>query len=452
MNSFKVAHLLHIVSNSELTNKTMLSEKQKSFARSKAKLSLATGSIRSGKTWDACQIFVRAVLALPERVPLKPGMPGREPLHLIAAQTLKTLELELIPDIEEYLLEIGFAESDFGYNRSSGIFEMAGRRCRVLAGETERSERRVRSLTICHALLDEVTLMPQTFLEAALSRMSYACSRGWLCTNPDEPGHYVKKELIDQAEAKAIEVHEFRLRDNPALDDEVIAYYQRLYPEGSVFHQRFIEGKWVAASGLIWPEFHVRAFDERMVKQGGIRRVLCDYGPGGTTATLALVEIEDDTFSVVQGDGYVRSDEGGKPTLTDAELYGRLVKPLAVQWEAQSCVVDPSAASWIAYMRQEGEHVTLANNAVLEGLGFTGVALKAGKVWIADNDSTQPLIEEIQGYRWGDDNAPVKENDHWCDALRYGIMDIEEQTGFLRTMAPDEHNMIDHLKAEARAA
>ena len=427
----------------------MLSTKQKQFARSKAKLSLATGSIRSGKTWSACQWFVRLVLDSPDRVPLRPGMPPREPLHLIAAQTLKTLELELIPDLEEYLEELGFAESDYGYNRSSGLFTFAGRKCRVLAGETERSERRVRSLTICHALLDEVTLMPQTFLEAALSRMSYYCSRGLLCTNPDEPGHYVKKELIDQADEKGIEVHEFRLRDNPALSDETYDYYQRLYPEGSVFHQRFIEGQWVAATGLIWPEFHVKPFDEAKVKPRGIRRILGDYGPGGTTATLALVEMDDDTFCIAEADGYTRADEQGNPTLTDQELCDRLVKPMAVRWQAQSCVIDPSAASWIAQLRKNGEHVTLANNAVLEGLGFTGVALKAGKVWIADNPSTAPLVEEIQGYRWGPDNAPVKENDHWCDALRYGVMDIEEQTGFLRTMAPEAPNLLDHLRGQA---
>jgi phage terminase large subunit len=66
--------------------------------------------------------------------------------------------------------------------------------------------------------------------------------------------------------------------------------------------------------------------------------------------------------------------------------------------------------------------VRKAKNDVVDGIRETAVAMKTGAIKIAP--TTKNLITELQGYVWDDklgDEAPLKENDHACDAMRYFV-------------------------------
>ena len=89
--------------------------------------------------------------------------------------------------------------------------------------------------------------------------------------------------------------------------------------------------------------------------------------------------------------------------------------------------VDPSAAGFIAQLREDGvPNVRKADNSVLEGISLISS--------LVENDKFRVLricahtIEEILSYAWdtkaatAGEDRPIKLNDHCVDALRYGAM------------------------------
>ncbi|MFD3999023.1 hypothetical protein [Streptomyces sp. NPDC058583] len=85
--------------------------------------------------------------------------------------------------------------------------------------------------------------------------------------------------------------------------------------------------------------------------------------------------------------------------------------------------VDPSAASFHVQLRQDGMHPRPAHNKVLSGIRILMGLFAADKLRI--HSSCTGLLREIDGYVWdlkaterGED-APLKQNDHDVDALRY---------------------------------
>jgi phage terminase large subunit len=92
-------------------------------------------------------------------------------------------------------------------------------------------------------------------------------------------------------------------------------------------------------------------------------------------------------------------------------------------------VVDPSAASFVAQIWQDGLSPTQGNNEVLNGIRTVSSLLARDKLKI--HRSCVNLINELPGYSWDPDraakgeDAPVKVDDHGCDAMRYGIHTTE---------------------------
>ena len=95
----------------------------------------------------------------------------------------------------------------------------------------------------------------------------------------------------------------------------------------------------------------------------------------------------------------------------------------------EEIVVDPSAADFIAELRERGFDVTEGDNDVINGINFVAGRLAGTedmeeRLWINDIESTRPVQQEFQSYVWDEKDGvqhdrPVKENDHTMDALRY---------------------------------
>jgi PBSX family phage terminase large subunit len=86
-------------------------------------------------------------------------------------------------------------------------------------------------------------------------------------------------------------------------------------------------------------------------------------------------------------------------------------------------IIDPSAASFIALLKKsEWAKVRSANNAVLDGIRDTAVALQMGKIKIL-RSACPNWSKEAGGYVWDDtiDEHPVKEDDHLMDSMRYFV-------------------------------
>ena len=72
----------------------------------------------------------------------------------------------------------------------------------LFGGRDEGSSALIQGMTLAGVLLDEVALMPRSFVEQALARCSLEGSRFWFNCNPEGPQHWFYQEWIRKAEEK----------------------------------------------------------------------------------------------------------------------------------------------------------------------------------------------------------------------------------------------------------
>ena len=146
----------------------------------------------------------------------------------------------------------------------------------LFGGKDEGSAALIQGMTLAGVFLDEVVLMPRSFVEQACARCSVEGSRLWFSCNPEGPQHWFYKEWILQADKRnCLHLH-FTMQDNPSLSQTVRRRYERLYT--GVFYRRFILGQWCQAEGRVY-DF----FDTASVRSapGGVFEqwvISCDYG------------------------------------------------------------------------------------------------------------------------------------------------------------------------------
>ena len=123
----------------------------------------------------------------------------------------------------------------------------------VFGGKDESSFMLIQGRTLAGVLLDEVALMPESFVNQALARCSVDGAKLWFSCNPSNPQHWFYTGWIKRRrERNALYLH-FVMTDNPALSEKTLAMYQSMY--SGVFYQRYILGLWMAAEGAIYKDF-----------------------------------------------------------------------------------------------------------------------------------------------------------------------------------------------------
>ena len=284
----------------------------------------------------------------------------------------------------------------------------------LFGGRDESSYMLVQGITLAGALLDEVALMPRSFVEQVCARCSVAGSKLWFNCNPAGPEHWFYKEWVCKAsERNALHLH-FTMADNLSLDPKIRERYERMY--SGVFYRRYILGQWCMAEGLVY-EFDRERYVVEDVPDSGVWYISCDYGTlNPFSAGLWCVR----DGRAVRVKEYYYSGRGSSCMKTDEEYYEELER-LAGDRVIHSVVVDPSAASFIACIRRHGRFsVRKARNEVLSGIRLTAAMLKAGVIRIGD--TCVDAIREFGLYRWeekGEVDKPIKENDHAMDDIRY---------------------------------
>ncbi|MCC8136303.1 MAG: PBSX family phage terminase large subunit, partial [Ruminococcus sp.] len=290
----------------------------------------------------------------------------------------------------------------------------------LFGGKDEGSASLIQGITLSGVFLDEVALMPRSFVEQALARCSVSGSKMWFNCNPDNPSHWFYTEWIKKAEEKhALYLH-FTMDDNPSLSEKLKNRYKRLY-SGS-FYDRFVLGKWTASVGVVYPMFS----RERHTYSGDVsceRYVIsCDYGTVNPSS-FGLWGFSEGKWLRIREYYYSSKREG--ISRTDEEHYQAL-EELAGTLKIEKVIVDPSAASFIECIRRHKRfRVVKARNDVITGIRNVSVALKQGKLLI--NESCRDIIREFSLYRWNEKSAgdfPIKENDHAMDDMRYFVSEM----------------------------
>ncbi len=190
---------------------------------------------------------------------------------------------------------------NYSYNRTSGQLRLCDHEWLVIGAKDEGSEKYIRGMTVGVALCDEISLMPQSFFQMLLSRMSPKGARLYGTTNPDSPFHWLKTDYLDRQDLRQKGIlwsQHFIMDDNPNLSPDFVESQKQLYT--GFFYKRFIEGLWVLAEGSIYRDswsddllYDLAAEPPQLRFQDGHeqRIIAIDYG---TTNPMVFLDIYDD--------------------------------------------------------------------------------------------------------------------------------------------------------------
>lgn len=365
---------------------------------------IADGAIRSGKT--VCMALAFVQWSMKAFCGQNFGMCGK---------TVGSFRRNVLSVLKQMLPARGYQMSD---RRSENlvIISHAGveNYYYIFGGKDEGSQDLIQGITLAGVLLDEVVLMPRSFVEQATGRCSVAGSTFWFNCNPEGPEHWFKKEWIDKRSEKKMLYLHFTQEDNLSLSEEIKARYRAQY--SGIFYRRYVLGEWCMAEGLIY-QFDKDIHTVKEQPTSGDWYISCDYGTLNPFSAGLWCVNEGRAVRVAE---YYHSGRETQRQKTDEEYYTELEK-LAGGRDIHSVVVDPSAASFIACIRRHGRFsVRKARNDVLPGIRLTAAMLQAGVIKIGSG--CKDAIREFGLYRWeekGEVDKPVKENDHAMDDIRY---------------------------------
>ena len=299
----------------------------------------------------------------------------------------------------------------------------------IFGGRDESSASLIQGITFAGVLLDEVALMPRSFVEQACARCSVTGSRLWFNCNPGGPEHWFYKTwILGAEERKCLRLH-FTMEDNPSLTLEIRQRYQRLYT--GVFYRRFILGQWVQAEGRVYDFFGPEMVGSAPEGPYSQWYISCDYGTVNPTS-MGLWGLCRGVWYRVK-EFYFNSREEHRQ-MTDEE-YAQALEKLAGDRKITAVVADPSAASFIEVLRRHGWRVIKADNDVISGIRLTADCLKSGRIVICQD--CEACLREMDAYVWdlsgGTRDRVRKENDHAMDDMRYFAATVlgKQKQGFV---------------------
>lgn len=385
-----------------------LSDKQFASVRdSDGRVNLWHGSIRSGKTIGS---LLRWLLFVAANITKSGDL-------VMFGRTRDSVWRNCIGPMQDPNL-FGPIAAQVRGNYGAPTVTILGRRVYVIGAHDVQAELVLRGLTVLGAYGDEITTIPEGFFLQMLGRMSTPWSRLFGTTNPDSPGHWLKK-MIDRA-LPDWRVFHFVIDDNPSLLSSYVEAIKREYT--GLWYRRFILGEWVVAEGAVYD-----SWDERMVvdpvdipPMEHVLNVGVDYGTTNATAGILLGLAEGKLWLL---DEWAPKSDAGR-SLTDAEQSASfrawLPSRPVESWRHPAWVhVDPAAASFRLQLFQDGvSNVAAAWNDVLPGIRMAASLMATDRLRVSS--SCANFRSEVAGYSWdpkaterGED-APIKTNDHFC--------------------------------------
>ena len=388
---------------------------------------IADGSIRAGKT--LCMSLSFALWAMAK-------FNGQN--FIMAGKTVGAFRRNVLFWLKLMLQAQGYKIKD---RRADNLVEISKGEIinyfYIFGGKDERSQDLVQGITAAGVFLDEVALMPQSFVNQALARCSVKGSKYWFNCNPEGPNHWFKIEWIDKAKEKNILHLHFTMDDNPSLDEDTKERYRKMFV--GVFYQRFILGLWVLAEGIIYHNFDKdkHTIDEKELPNNfDFYYVTSDYGITNPQVFLLcgikyikgiphLYLINEYYNTGTKKNKYGQEEKIVKTDTLFLEDYKNFVGDLNIR----KTIIDPSATSLINLFKENNIKVKEADNTVVDGINLVLNWLEEGRIHIVAKRCPN-IIKEFFSYIWDEkaqergEDKPVKTNDHALDALRYLLMTV----------------------------
>lgn len=370
---------------------------------------LCDGAVRSGKTLALGLSFCLWAMS---------RFQGQQ--FALCGKTTESIRRNLLNGVLPLLEELGFTWEE-KISRNWLRLRLFGRENTfyIFGGKDEASASLIQGVTLAGVLLDEVALMPRSFVEQAIARCSVGGAKFWFSCNPEGPSHWFYREWVCQAEAHRALHLRFTMDDNPALDQATKDRYARTFH--GAFYRRFVLGEWSAAEGLVYDFFDESYVHPAPAGEASRWIISCDYGTVNPTS-LGLWGLFGGVWYRVKE--YYYDGRLARRQQTDGE-YAQRLRELAGDRPIEAVVVDPAAASFLEVLRREGWNVRKADNQVLSGIRRTADALLQGRIAICE--ACQDAIREFGSYCWdltADTDTVKKQFDHAMDDIRYFVATI----------------------------
>lgn len=381
------------------------STKQKDyFLNATKRWNIKSGATRSGKTY--MDYFV-----IPKRI----RNTTDEGLIVILGNTQATVERNILDPMRKI-----WGDALVGTVKNDNKIHLFGKECYVLGADKKNAVSKIQGAGIEYAYGDEITTWAEPVFQMLKSRLDKPNSVFDGTCNPDNPKHWFK-EFLDSG-ANIYQQH-YKIDDNPYLSKAFVESLKKEYQ--GVYYQRYILGNWARAEGLIYDMFNP---DEHIIDDLPEKIedyfIAVDYGTQNATAFL-LFGRNNKNWYVIKEYRYSGRDNNRQKTDKD---YSKDMQEFTSGDLSIPIIVDPSAASFITQLKRDGFKVYKGNNSVVDGIRFTQTLFSTGKLFI--HKSCKGLIDELYSYSWDSkaaehgEDKPIKENDHSCDALRYGTYTI----------------------------
>ena len=218
--------------------------------------------------------------------------------------------------------------------------------------------------------------------------------------------------------------------DNPFLCESEKKSMERHYSKDALESRKY--GRFIDGTGLVYPEFcEKNVILPFVIPKGWYTYISIDPGFREAMAVLWLAVSNDGVIHVI--DEYVAKErsvsEVAMEIITRSERIG-VERNKNGRFEA---LIDSAAtqvhygdtADYATRFRVCGIDVNPSvDKSVLEGIhrikGLLCETDQNGRGLVISSNC-ENLIAEMRGYLWGNDNKPIKKNDHCLDALRYFV-------------------------------
>lgn len=363
------------------------------------------GAKRSGKTVLDNDLFLYELIRA-KRNAFAAGV--QNPQYILTAADIGSIHRNILNELTgKYGMEFHFDK----FNR----FMLFGVQVCCFGHSKINDLGRIRGMTAWGAYINEATVSNEEVFDEIKSRCSGAGARILLDTNPADPAHWLKRDYIDKADGKTIVQFSWKLDDNTFLSDRYRANIKASTPSG-MFYDRDINGAWVSADGMVYPDFDQEVHYVSMadVPLDKIVRwfVGVDFGWEHYGSFVLIGKTDDSVYYLVKEwaaqhrhiDEWIEIGLQIKQRLGNVNFYCDSARPEHIQ-----------------KMRVAGLRALNARKEVMAGISEVASLYKQKRLFIV-KESAPRFQEEIYGYVWKEGaDEPVKENDDTQDAIRYGI-------------------------------
>lgn len=363
-----------------------------------------TGAIRSGKTFIDNLLFIFELRRVAQ---MAKANHDKHPQYILAGASSDSINKNVIIS----------CENQFGINFKldrHGHYKLFGVDITPVSTKTLGGLAGARGFTSYGAYVNEATLGVEPVFQEIQQRCSIDGARIIVDTNPDNPGHWFKKDYLDNNKKKArmIQFH-FTIDDNTHLSQRYIEGIKARTPSG-MYYDRSILGLWVTGEGAVYKDFDERKM--MVAKLPPMKKYIAGVDWGYQHfGSIVVFGIDG------QGKWYLVEEHTEQYKEIDywTDVAHKLQKKYG---RDMPFYCDTARSEFIDHFSHNGINAKYGWKSVVPGIEIVASLMKQGRFFVKQSAPVK-FLDEIYNYRWDDKNedAVVKENDDCMDACRYCI-------------------------------